>query len=108
MSAQSGMRRLIVLLLTLGFVGALVPIDASRVSASGALDPAAAAAASPDTAGTASFTWSMRERFGLDTNNDHKVDLMQGGAWQGMMTYVGAPAPLGPSTWRAERMTTPQ
>lgn len=40
----------------------------------------------------------------IDSNNDHKVDVLQGGTWTGNMTYGSTPAPLGPSTWRGERM----
>lgn len=44
----------------------------------------------------------------LDSNNDRKVDVLQGGTWTGDMTYIGTPAPLGESTFRGERMATPQ
>jgi hypothetical protein len=44
----------------------------------------------------------------IDSNHDWKVDVLQGGAWEGQMTYGTAPAPLGPSTFRGERMTAPQ
>ncbi len=40
----------------------------------------------------------------IDSNNDHKVDVLQGGVWNGAMTYGSTPAPLGPSTWKGERM----
>lgn len=44
----------------------------------------------------------------LDNNDDRRVDVLQGGTWTGAMTYIGTPAPLGPSTFRAERTATPQ
>lgn len=40
----------------------------------------------------------------IDSNNDYKVDVLQGGTWTGNMTYGSTPAPLGPSTFRGERM----
>jgi len=40
----------------------------------------------------------------IDSNHDHKVDVLQGGAWTGNMTYGSTPAPLGPSPFHGERM----
>jgi len=39
-----------------------------------------------------------------DSNQDHKVDVLQAGAWTGNMTYASTPAPLGPSPFRGERL----
>lgn len=39
----------------------------------------------------------------VDSNGDRKVDVLFGGVWAGDMTYIGTPAPLGQSTFRAER-----
>ena len=44
----------------------------------------------------------------IDSNNDHRVDVLQGGTWEGNMSYAGTPAPLGESTFRGERMLTEQ
>jgi hypothetical protein len=43
----------------------------------------------------------------LDTNEDHTVDLLQGGVWEGAMTYGDTPAPLGESIFRGERIFQP-
>jgi len=40
----------------------------------------------------------------LDTNNDHKVDKLQTGAWTGTLGYAGTPAPLGTATFFGSRM----
>lgn len=44
----------------------------------------------------------------IDSNSDHRVDVLNGGTWEGEMTYIGTPAPLGESTFRGERMAAPQ
>lgn len=44
----------------------------------------------------------------IDSNNDHRVDVLQGGTWEGNMSYAGTPAPLGESTFRGERMASEQ
>jgi hypothetical protein len=44
----------------------------------------------------------------IDSNDDHRVDVLQGGEWEGTMSYAGNPAPLGESTFRGERMLTEQ
>lgn len=44
----------------------------------------------------------------IDSNDDYRVDVLQGGTWEGQMSYAGNPAPLGESTFRAERMSSPQ
>jgi hypothetical protein len=38
-----------------------------------------------------------------DTNNDRKIDKIQGGAWSGTMTYGATPAPLTPAAFFGER-----
>lgn len=40
----------------------------------------------------------------IDSNHDHKVDVLQGGQWTGNMVYGSAPAPLGPSPFHGERL----
>ncbi|HEY4177766.1 MAG TPA: hypothetical protein VGM90_13060 [Kofleriaceae bacterium] len=40
----------------------------------------------------------------LDSNNDHKVDKIQTGAWTGMANYAGTPSTLGAATFYGERM----
>jgi hypothetical protein len=40
----------------------------------------------------------------LDSNNDHKVDKIQTGAWTGMASYAGTPSTLAPATFYGERM----
>jgi len=44
----------------------------------------------------------------IDSNGDHRVDVLQGGVWEGQMSYAGTPAPLGESTFRGERMAVEQ
>jgi hypothetical protein len=44
----------------------------------------------------------------IDSNADHRVDVLQGGTWEGDMSYAGTPAPLGESTFRGERMAVEQ
>jgi hypothetical protein len=43
----------------------------------------------------------------IDSNDDYEVDVLQGGTWEGEMTYGTSPAPLGPSTFTGERMALP-
>ncbi len=43
----------------------------------------------------------------MDTNTDRKIDILQNGTWTGSMTYANQPVTLGASTFRGDRMTTP-
>ncbi len=43
----------------------------------------------------------------IDSNMDREIDVLQGGTWTGNMSYAGTPAPLGPSTFRGERLAGP-
>jgi hypothetical protein len=43
----------------------------------------------------------------IDNNGDRRVDVLQAGTWNGQMTWGESPAPLGPSTFRGERMLVP-